>query len=877
MRLPALVALLCCSSAVLWCSNSFAATISGRVTNTSGAGVQSEVRLWARSGKWFSFSPPNGQVQTSAAAGTYSFTNVPAGDYLVDCRPGGGNGDRWFDLDGNGYVAADADLITVTASQTRSGVDIVVEQSGGADGVVLLGGNLAAGMQVRVERVSDPRVHHNEDSKGAEHQGEFHMRGLPPGSYRVVAHDPTGVNDDEVTAAPFTIGAGATFNAGTFSLSAAAADPTEPNNSRAAATMFTASRSTPYNSPANARIAPRGSDVDWYCTTAAAGERFIARVQGVVNVEGGMSHESPWVDPVVAVYRNNAAGTFVRIDDDDDSGPLVLDSLLDTGEIAAGQVCFVVSTFGDTAFTGASQGSAGPYKLTVTYGNRGPTITVTQGGMPAPATVTLNEGDVLSLDVAWVDPEMDPTLTASWNLAGASGASASMGSFNTAMPNGTFLWRAPQTAAEDSPYVLSLRVGDGDIVHTVNVNVIVNAVNVAPTVPVPLTPADGGFVPVQTPALVCRESTDEDQETLSYDYEVYYGPDDGGVAVQTGTVVGRDGGWLPDAGGPAATVAFTTTVIPENTHVRWRARAYDGHPANGHSSWSSFATFVVDAMNDPPAAPVLEKPADGDTVMVIRPTLSAIPPIDPEGDAYSLYFEIAKDPAFMMSEGTSPPVAVGPGATTMWTFDVKDLDWGGQYFARAWAVDVRSGKSTFSNVNGFRIRANSPPTVPPFVLPLPEDCSMSFLDAKPLSVELGNSMDPEGDPIRIQLRIFLAREDPMTATPAFDRTQLQTNGATEFDTSMAVIPRDVQHRLMARALDPFGASGWSECVFTVGDPPIVSDGGQGGGAGSGDGGTAGGAMTKGGCKCDGASGFVLMALGALVFRKRRSRRHSVAS
>jgi len=874
MRLAPLVTLLCCSSAVLWSSNAFAATVSGRITNTSGTGVQSEVRLWARSGKWFSFTAMGGQVVQSAGSGTYSFTNVPAGDYVVDCRPGAGNGDRWFDLDGNGYVAADADVITLTATAMRSNVDIVVEQGGGADGTVRVGGNLAAGMQVRVERVSDFRVHHNEDSHGAQHQGEFHMRGLPPGSYRVIVHDPTGANGDEVTAAPFTIAAGANVATGNFALTAPPADATEPNNSRATATMFTTTRMTPYNSPASARIGPRGSDVDWYCTTAAAGERFIARAQGLVYVEGGMSHESPWVDPVVAAYRNNDAGTFVRVDDDDDSGPLNLDALLDTGEIPAGQVCFVVSTFGDTAFTGAGQGSAGDYRLTVTYGNRGPAITVTQNGMPAPASITIDEGDVLSLDVGWVDPEMDPTLNASWSLAGASGAIASAGTFNAAMPSGTFLWRAPQTAAEDSPYTLALRAGDGDITHTVNVTVIVRSVNVAPTVPVPLSPADGGFVASQTPALVCLESTDEDEETLSYDYEVYYGPDDGGMAVQTGVVVGRDGGWLPDAGGPAATVAFTPMVIPENTHVRWRARAFDGTAANGHSTWSPFATFVVDVSNDPPGAPVLEKPTDGETVMVIRPTLSATPPIDPEGDAYSLYFQIAKDSMFVMSEGTSPPIAVGPGATTMWTFDVKDLEWGGQYFARAWAVDVRNGRSAYSNVNMFRIRANAPPTVPPFVLPLMEDCSMGYLDAKPLAFEIGNAMDPEGDAIRIQLRIFLAREDPMTATPAFDQTRLQTMGVTEFDTSMAVIPRDVTHRVMARAIDAYGASNWSECVFTVGDRPVVMDGGAGGGSGGTGGGSGGGTTTKGGCKCDAAGGFVLAALGALVLRRVRRQRAS---
>lgn len=853
----------------LWCAVASAATVSGRIADAGGAGISGgEVRLWARAAKGFSFTATGGAVIAAGANGVFSFTGVPAGDYLVDVRPGNGYGDRWYDTNGNGYVAADADVITLTATQTRTGVDITVEQGGGVDGVARLGASLAAGLQVRVEQVSDPRVHHNEDSKGAEHQGELHMRGLPPGQYRVIVHDQNAAFGDQVSLAPFAVAPAASYAAGTLALAAAPADPLEPNDSRATATMFTATRAAPYNSPSNTRIAPRNlGDVDWYCTTALEGERFIAHVLGLVNVEGGMSHESPWVDPVVAELRADDAGTYVKVAEDDDTGPLSTDALLDTGEISAGPVCFAVSTYGDTAYTGMSQGSAGDYQLTVRYGNRGPAVTATGGGSPLPATLTIDEGDLLSVDLTWSDPEND-VISATWSLIGASGASASMGSFNTTLPGGSFLWRAPQTAAEDSPYVLTFRIGDGDLTRVITMTVVVRAVNVAPTVPLLLSPIDGGHVMSQTPALVCRESTDEDEETLSYDFEVYYGGD-GGTAAQGGTVTGLDGGWLPDAGGAPATVAFTPLMIPENSHVRWRARAYDGHPANGYSPWSAFGIFIVDVMNDPPAAPVLDKPADGDTVLVRRPTLAAAPPLDPEGDAYSLYFEIAKDSMFTISVGVSPPVAVGPGATTMWTFD-KDLEWGAQYFARAWALDVRNGKSLYSNVNAFAVRDNMPPTVPPFTSPDSSVCSMGFVSLKPDRVQVGPAVDPEMDEIRIQVRVFLASEDPVTATPAFDQTKLQTTGYTEFDVSALEIPKDLAHRFQARAVDNYGASGWSDCVFTVGERPVVNDGGQGGGAGGGGDGTGGGGTgTKGGCHCGSIEGLALVAMLALVRRRRQ--------
>lgn len=855
-RLPALIL-------SLWCTCAFAATVSGRITNPAGTGISGgQVRLWARSGKSFSFTAAAGQVVPAAGDGSYTFSNVPAGDYRVDVRPGGGlHADRWYDADGNGYVPGGADVITLTAAQTRTAVDIAVEPSGGVDGLTRLNGALAAGLQVRTESVIDFRMHHNEDSKGAEHQGEFHMRQLPPGQYRTLVHDPTGANGDVFTPAPYTITAGMNFAAGTLSLSGAAADPTEPNDTRAAATPFAAVRGTPYLSPAGARIGPRNTgDVDWYCTMAAAGERFLARAEGLVNVENGLTHESPWVDPVIAFYRGS-----MKLGEDDDSGPGSLDALLDTGELTAGEVCFAVSTYGDTSYTGMNQGSAGAYRLTVTFGNRGPVATATRGGMPLPSTLMINEGDLLTVDLAWSDPEND-NLTATWALVGASGATHTSGSFNTTMPSGMFAWLAPQTAMEDSPYVLTFRVTDSDIERVITTTVVVAAVNVPPTTPVQLSPLDGGRVASLTPSLVCAESFDVDEETLEYDFEVFYG--DGGMAAQSGTVIGRDGGFNPDAGGPAPTVMFTAAAIPENSRVTWRARAFDGTPANGHSPWSPLASFVVDVMNDAPLAPVLEKPTDGEMVLVIRPTLAAAPPVDPEGDSYSLFFEVSQDATFTMPGVVSPGVPVGPGVTTMWTVD-RDLEWGTTYFARAWAVDVRNGKSAYSNVNMFNVRANQPPTVPPFVDPGDDVCSGGFIPSKPITVQIGNAMDPENDQIRIQLRVYLASEDLATATPAFDQTRIQMNGVTEFDTSMAVVPRNVQHRFVARAVDNYGRSAWSECLFTVGDRPVMNDGGTGGGGPDTDGGTGGGTSTKGGCRCDsGAAGFALLALVALIRRRR---------
>ena len=55
--------------------------------------------------------------------------------------------------------------------------------------------------------------------------------------------------------------------------------------------------------------------------------------------------------------------------------------------------------------------------------------------------------------------------------------------------------------------------------------------------------------------------------------------------------------------------------------------------------------FFVDVQNDAPAAPVLNKPADGEELIVRHATLDAQNPVDPEGDAVTLTFEVASRPS----------------------------------------------------------------------------------------------------------------------------------------------------------------------------------------------------------------------------------------
>src|SRR5207302_6020671 len=77
-----------------------------------------------------------------------------------------------------GYDGADADRIALsTANIALQPLDLKI--GGGIDGITHApDGSLLPGVNLRAELTSNPAVHHNDLSQGAEHPGEFHFRNL---------------------------------------------------------------------------------------------------------------------------------------------------------------------------------------------------------------------------------------------------------------------------------------------------------------------------------------------------------------------------------------------------------------------------------------------------------------------------------------------------------------------------------------------------------------------------------------------------------------------------------------------------------------------------------------------------------------------------
>ncbi len=700
--------------------------------------------------------------------------------------------------------------MTVTASGTTSGIDIALQNGGGLDGLLYHPTNaLHAGAWVRLERKSDPRMHHNHMSEGAPHLGLFSFRNVPPANdYQLIVYDPTG-SYELLDTMPRAVTAGSNGTVINRSMTAFPADPYEGNNTPNCsapinATGLHGSTPAPWQS-ANAHIGPRGSDPDWYCIQTVAGDRFYLEATTEFSFSGATRYH-PWTDPTLSFW--SGAGT-TKLVEDDDSGTGPLDAWLDTGPLDAGCYCAAVSTFGDTDYNGSGQGSAGRYRLDITMGNRPPVVSIKKGTTEVPGTFTINEGELLDLALSYADADGDP-VTSSFTHKEMSGADVTGGTLTLGATSGSYRWQVPANGAAGSPYTLRLDASESEFAMAKTVQLVVLAVNDPPTVPEPVSPIGGQVVAQATPMLVWSNSTDADGDMLTYDVEVYYDNTDGAPAQMQSV-----------AEGAAGQTSWTVASIPENTRVYWRVRSSDGN--GGFSPWSGFAELLVDSANDPPETPVLTKPGNYETVMVRRPGLSVINVTDPEGEPISFIFEIANDDGFTDVVWTSAAVAMNTLAATTMTVATQDLDWGARYYARAKARDARGAESGWSNVRQFDLAENVAPGTPDFT----DGCNPLIYDYQaPTAITVNNVVDPEGEQVTFELEFFFYDDDPATATPALRATGLQDDSATTTDIPFDATQLDNGHyRYRVRAFDGTDYSDWIECDLTLDLPPPGASGG----------------------------------------------------
>jgi hypothetical protein len=217
--------------------------------------------------------------------------------------------------------------------------------------------------------------------------------------------------------------------------------------------------------------------------------------------------------------------------------------------------------------------------------------------------------------------------------------------------------------------------------------------NREPGIPALSAPATNGTVASLTPELVADAASDADGDALTYVLEV--------DSSATFTSPGRQASAALQAGQDGK-VRWQPAALAENQRYYWRARALDPYSA---SDWQ-VGSFVVNAQNDAPSAPVALNPSDA-ILFNRKPTLLIQNSTDPEGDAITYSFELRGSDGQVVASGDA---AAGSNGHT--SFNVtKELDEGGEYIWVARAKDAAGAVSQASTEARFQVY--KAPELPP--------------------------------------------------------------------------------------------------------------------------------------------------------------------
>ena len=232
---------------------------------------------------------------------------------------------------------------------------------------------------------------------------------------------------------------------------------------------------------------------------------------------------------------------------------------------------------------------------------------------------------------------------------------------------------------------------------------------------------DAAPVPPTTPEITAPEDEVRlDRPTLDLTVEGSVDPDPG-AAVRYVCEIAPDGDFeaeivsvRADAGAGGAT-ELTADELDENARYAARCRAVD--ETGLASDWTEPIWVTVDAVDEPPSAPVRRMPADGVRVADPHVVFSVDNASDPEGTPLVYWFEIAAAPAFGAGDLVvhTDELEGGPDGRTQ-SAPTAALDDNRRYWWRAWASD--GVNDVPSDIGWFEVdRANEGPSAPVIIWP----------------------------------------------------------------------------------------------------------------------------------------------------------------
>jgi hypothetical protein len=216
--------------------------------------------------------------------------------------------------------------------------------------------------------------------------------------------------------------------------------------------------------------------------------------------------------------------------------------------------------------------------------------------------------------------------------------------------NGSTSWTVTVALVNHKTYYWKVVAKDalGAMTPSIARPFIVNTTNAAPSAPVILSPAVGGQSTTANTALAIQNSTDADDDPITYVFEI-----DTVNTFDSGNK--RASGPVPQGSG--ATTSWVATGLVENVRYFWRVKSQDGR---AESAWV-VGDFLMNAANDAPPVPTIKNPGDNAWSATQQPLLEVNPVQDPEGDAVRYEFEV------YTSAALTSRVANGISSTTSFT------------------------------------------------------------------------------------------------------------------------------------------------------------------------------------------------------------------
>jgi hypothetical protein len=379
-----------------------------------------------------------------------------------------------------------------------------------------------------------------------------------------------------------------------------------------------------------------------------------------------------------------------------------------------------------------------------------------------------------------VDPD-DDLLTYNFQLFSGPGFNETTelvgGAFAVAEQATASVWTVDVSLDDNAMYWWRVQANDGQALSEwASGSFFVNTVNDPPASPQVSGPADLSEVATLTPTLEVTNSSDIDNDAITYRFMLYAEDGETLVASSGNLAGGADGvtGWP------------VTPALTDNTEYVWQVIATDEH---GLAVESIEAAFFVNMFNEGPTAPTINAPGAGSEVPVYDLTLLVDNSTDPDRDNLRYHFEIDTVNTFDSSDlQVSSQVAEGVGQTG---WPVIGLVENSRYYWRARSSDGLVD-SDWTTGSFFVNQINEAPPIPSLVNPA---AGAWLSDPTPL-LQLGVVNDPDQDALTYEFEVY----SDNALTELVDRTT-----TTENSWPVAVELEDnLWYYWRARAVDEHG-------------------------------------------------------------------------